>query len=435
MPSRLSYRSPVSVHRQAGRSHWGTLAALLAIALGLGIGYWLLSQPPRVERRAAPPSPAPRVEVVRPDTGAVAPVIQGYGRVVAARQTDVAARVGGRLMTFSEIAEPGRVVEDGAALATLDASDYRLAVRSAEAALAQAEAELAVERGEQIRARSDYESFGRQLSAERRALVLREPQLKSAQAAVDSAKVALESAQLDLARTEITAPYRAMIQERLVGPGSEISANTAVLSLVDVGHFWVRASLPSEELTWLDIGEGGSPGASVRLTSRGWPAGAYREGRVFSVLPDLEESGLLAQVLVRVDDPLALENDAPALRLGDLVNATFEATPREGLIALPTPALRDGNRVWIAGKDDRLQLHRVNVVYRGEERVLLDADDSALNADQRVITSHLGQAREGMALRIADDGQNSDAIAADTREPRQGAASDDAAPRPEEASS
>ncbi|MCP1367032.1 efflux RND transporter periplasmic adaptor subunit [Halomonas sp. BBD48] len=423
------------MRRQAGRSRWGALAALLVIALGIGIGYWLLSQPPRVERRAAPSAPDPRVEVIRPEAGAVAPDIQGYGRVIAARQTDLAARVGGRLMAFSEAAEPGRVVEDGAALATLDVSDYQLAVRSAQAALDQTEADLAIERAEQIRARSEYESFGRQLSAERRALVLREPQLKAAQAAVDSAEVALESAQLDLARTQIKAPYRAMIQERLVGPGSEISANTAVLSVVDVGHFWVRVSLPSEELAWLDTGEGDTPGASVRITSRGWPDGMYREGTVFSVLPDLEENGLLAQVLVRVDDPLALESDAPALRLGDVVSASFEATPREGLVALPTLALRDGNRVWVVGEDGRLRIRDVSVVYRGEERLLLDADDSALTTDQRVIVSNLAQVREGMTLRVAEDGPDTEVVSTDADASETTSPSDNAPSRAEESRS
>ncbi|GHA96352.1 efflux RND transporter periplasmic adaptor subunit [Modicisalibacter luteus] len=425
----------VSLRQQAGRSHWGALAALLVIALGIGIGYWLISQPPRVERRAAPASPAPSVEVIRPETGAVAPDIQGYGRVIAARQTDIAAQVGGRLVDFSDAAEPGRVVEDGAPLATLDVSDYQLAVRSAQAALDQAEANLAIERAEQIRARSEYESFGRQLSAERRALVLREPQLKVAQATVDSAEVDLESAQLDLSRTQIKAPYRAMIQERLAGPGSEISANTAVLSLVDVEHFWVRVSLPSEELTWLDTGEDGSPGASVRLTSRGWPDGVYREGKVFSVLPDLEESGLLAQVLVRVDDPLALESDAPALRLGDVVNATFEATPQDGLIALPTLALRDDSRVWIADEDGRLQIRNVNVIYRGEERALLDADSSALTSGQRIIVSNLAQAREGMQLRVIGDAQDTGTATTAPLPPAKGNTPGNAAPHTEGARS
>ena len=61
----------------------------------------------------------------------------------------------------------------------IDEADLRLALEDAEAQLSNAQAQVALENAEQQRARSEYESFGRQLSAERRSLVLREPQLES----------------------------------------------------------------------------------------------------------------------------------------------------------------------------------------------------------------------------------------------------------------
>lgn len=390
-----------SNRHQHGRASMAALGALLVVMLSLAIAYWLLSEPPRVERRPLPATLPPSVEVMRVEQTIAAPVTQGYGRVIAARETDIATRVAGRLIGFAESVEPGLVVEANAPLAHIDDLDFQLALRSARATLAQAESELAIERGEQIRAEGEYRSFGRDLPAERRALVLREPQLKAAQASVASAQAAVESAQLDLQRTEITAPYRGMIQERLVGPGSEVSANTALLNMVDVSHFWVRVSLSNQALTWLDSGNDGTPGAKVKLTSRGWPAGTGRQGHVFSVLPSLEENGLMAQLLVRVDDPLALKVEGPALRLGDVLKATFEATPREGLISLPTRALRPGDRVWTLDSQDRLHITTVEVVHHGDARVLIDAGTFTMG--ERIITSPLSQPREGMPLRVVAD--------------------------------
>ncbi|MDW5377420.1 efflux RND transporter periplasmic adaptor subunit [Halomonas sp. HP20-15] len=408
---------------QSGRIALAPLVAMAVIALGLAIGYWLLSHQPHVERRPAASQPPPSVELARVQRGPVAPQITGYGRAIAARETQVATRVGGRLEAFAEGVEPGRVVESGALLATLDADDYRLAVRSAEAALAQAQADLAVERGEQIQAQNDYQAFGRQLSSERRALVLREPQLKAAQAAVDSAQVALESAQLELARTRIEAPYRGMIEERLVGPGGSVAANTALLSLVDVSHFWLRVSLSNEALGWLDSGTGDTAGSAVTLTSDAWPPGASRRGRVYSVLPSLEENGLMAQLLVRVDDPLALEGPGPALRLGDVVAASFDATPRDDLLALPNAALRDGDQVWTLDDEERLQILDVDVVHRGEHQVLIAADAALADAG-RVIVSALAQPREGMALSVVEtDNADSDLANQAAHEPEAGAGS------------
>ncbi|SDL36369.1 RND family efflux transporter, MFP subunit [Franzmannia pantelleriensis] len=385
--------------RQRGRIRLGASAALLVLAVGLGVAYWLISQPPRVERRPPPEVPPPVVDVIEATRGPAAPQIHGYGRVLAERETFLSSRVAGHLDAFAPGVVPGRVVAAGEPLLAIDDSDYRLALRAAQAELSQAEAELATERGEQLRAQSEYQSFGRELPAERRALVLREPQLRAAEAGVARARVALEQAELDLSRTQLTSPYRAMIQARLVGSGSEISAGTELLHLVDVSHFWVQLSLPGEALSWIDAGQtedDATSGAEVRLTSRGWPAGAERRGRVLSVLPALDEGGLQTQLLVQVDDPLALDSDGPALRLGDLLRAEIIASPRDDLFALPAQALRPGDEVWQLDDEDRLRRARVEVLHRGEDQILISA---GLETGERIVVSNLGQPRDGMRLR------------------------------------
>ncbi|APX94055.1 efflux transporter periplasmic adaptor subunit [Halomonas sp. 1513] len=382
--------------QQRGRSRLGAVAALLVLGVGLAVAYWLISQPPRVERRPPPEVPPPVVDVIEATRGPAAPQIHGYGRVQAERETLLSSRVAGRLEAFAPGVIPGRVVEAGEPLLSIDDRDYRLALRAAEADLARAQAELASERGEQLRAQSEYQSFGRELPAERRALVLREPQLRAAEAGVAGAQVAVEQAGLDLARTQLTSPYRAMIQERLVGSGSEVSAGTELLHLVDVAHFWVQLSLPGEALAWIDAGQANGGSAEVRLTSRGWPAGAERHGRVLSVLPALDEGGLQTQLLVQVDDPLALDHDGPALRLGDLLRAEVIANPRDGLFALPAQALRPGDEVWRLDDEDRLRRARVEVLHRGQDQVLISA---GLEAGERIVVSNLGQPRDGMRLR------------------------------------
>ncbi len=379
----------------------GAVTALIVLAIGMAIAYWLISTPPRVERRPAPAAPAPLVDIVSVEREAAAPQIHGYGRVLAERDTLISSRVSGRLEAFSPQAIPGRVVDAGASLLRIDDSDYRLALRAAEADLAQAEAGLASERGEQLRAQSEYQSFGRELPAERRALALREPQLRAAEAEVERARVNRDQARLDLQRTEIVSPYRAMIQERLVGSGSEVSAGADLMRIVDVERFWVRVSLPGESLAWLDVADHDRLGARVTLTSRGWPAGAKRQGRVLSILPALDENGLQAQLLVEVEDPLALSSSGPALHIGDILRAEFEARPRDGLIALPATALRPGDEVWRLDDEDRLRRARVEVLHRGEEQILITA---GLESGDRVVTSNLGQPRDGMTLRTRTAG-------------------------------
>ncbi len=386
---------------QAGRVSLGVLLALVVLAAGLATAWWLMTQPPRVERRAPPPAPPPLVEVASAQPRSVAPRLHGFGRVVAEREARLASRVAGRLLEFAPEALPGQVVEAGATVARLDDADLRLALRDAEAALVQAEAALAMERGEQQRAQAEYQSFGRELTAERRALVLREPQLRRAEAEVERARTARDRARLDLERATLTAPWRGMVQARLLGAGSEVASGTELLHLVDVSRFWVRVALPGDALAWLEPATVQRPGSAVTLTSRSWPAAQSRRGELIAMLPTLEENGLMAQLIVAVDDPLGLEAAAdttanPALRLGDLVQVEFAARPRDGLIELPAAALRPGDEVWRLDDEDRLRRRRVEVVHRGDVHVLVGA---GLAEDDRVVVSQLGQPREGMLLR------------------------------------
>ncbi|MBZ5486083.1 efflux RND transporter periplasmic adaptor subunit [Halomonas aquamarina] len=380
---------------QQGRVRLGSVAALLVMVVGLACAWWIITQPPRIERRPPPAPTPPVVDVIALERRPQSPTLSGFGRVEAEQQAMLASRVAGQLERFGEGVLPGQVVEQGAPLAYIDQADLRLALEDAEAQLSNAEAQLALENAEQQRARSEYESFGRQLSAERRSLVLREPQLRQAQAQLTQARVVRDQAALNLERATLTAPWKAMVQERLVGAGSLLSQGTELLNLVGVEQFWVRASLPGEALEWLE------PGNPVTLTSRGWPEGGSRMGTLVSILPNLEENGLQAQLLIAVNDPLALENDGPALRLGDVMRVAFETQAQEALIALPSAALRPGERVWWVDDEDRLHSTTVTLAYRGEDQALIR---SGLEAGQRVVISGLAQPREGQQVRVRTRG-------------------------------
>ncbi|MBF60165.1 efflux RND transporter periplasmic adaptor subunit [Vreelandella neptunia] len=376
---------------QHGRIRLGAVVALLILITTLALAWWIVTQPPRIER-TPPPEPLPSVvDVVTVSASDQAPNLYAFGRVEAEQETMLASRVAGQLERFADNVVPGQVVEQQAPVAYIDQADLALSLEDAEAQLANAQAQLALEQAEQQRARSEYESFGRQLSAERRSLVLREPQLRQAQAQVTQARVARDQAALNVDRATLTAPWRAMVQERLVGAGSLLSQGTEVVHLVGVEQFWVRASLPGEWTEWLEAG------SSVTLTSRGWPEGATREGTLVSMLPSLEENGLQAQLLIAVNDPLALETDGPALRLGDVLRASFQPAIQEQLISLPSAALRPGDVAWRVDEENRLRRTPVTLAYRGEDDALIR---SGLEPGQQVVTAGLAQPREGQLVRI-----------------------------------
>ncbi|MDP1069402.1 hypothetical protein, partial [Klebsiella pneumoniae] len=80
--------------------------------------------------------------------------------------------------------------------ARLDDADYQVALRQQQSTLEQAIAELEIEQAEKAAAEADYRQFSRELPPERRALVLREPQGRAAEARVESARADVDQARV-----------------------------------------------------------------------------------------------------------------------------------------------------------------------------------------------------------------------------------------------
>jgi hypothetical protein len=95
----------------------------------------------------------------------------------------------------------------------------------------------------------------------------------------------------------------------------------------------------------------------------------------------------MARILIAVKDPLDLKSpksNRPPLLIGEYVRVAIEGPELKEIIALPRSALRDGKNIWIAGKDDRLDIRSVNIVWRGETTVLVK--DGVLDGERIIIT-------------------------------------------------
>ena len=66
---------------------------------------------------------------------------------------------------------------------------------------------------------------------------------------------------------------------------------------------------------------------------------------------------------------------------------------------LPRAALRQGDRVWIVGRDGILRVRQARVVRSMREKVLAYVD---MKEQERVIVSQLSGVTDGMQVRLAD---------------------------------
>ena len=378
----------------------------------------LRPEPPR--RPPEPESPIVSVETVVAGSGPI--LVFGSGTVRPHWEIDIAPEVGGKIVAVSPNLQSGGHVSAGEVLVRIDPADYENRVQQAEAdvatqrvALLQAEEEADIARTEyeQFRARESRRGNG---AAPPSPLVLREPQLQAARAALARAEAQLHDAELVLSRTAVTSPFDGRVRievadvGRVVAPGQslgQIYASDAVEVVVPVSDD-DAALIPN--LWSLQAGDDDrSIPATVTIEY-----GARRflwEGYVDRAETALDEQSRTIDVVVRVPDPFsqgqAVEGDletgvAPPLLVGQFAQVAIDGLELAEYFILPRRALRLGDEVWAIAVDGRVRIVAVDVLQETDELLYVIGD---FTDGQQVIVAGISVATNGMEVRLSDGGR------------------------------
>lgn len=382
-----------------GRVKRFLVPALILAGAGL-TAFALMRTGPKASRISAQHT-AKLVEVEPVHLGDHASTIEVMGTVLPAREIALAPRVSGEIVQVSPEFVPGGFIRAGEVLVRIDPTDFALLVQQRESALAQAESAYQLEMGQQGVASREYEMLSQTVTEEDRDLVLRRPQLQAAEAAVGAARAALKDARLDLARTQVQAPFNAVLSQRFADLGGQVSTASPVATLVGTDTFWVEASVPVDQLRWIDIPRA-STGAGSKahiFSESAWGPGVYRSGAVIRLRPELEAQGRMARLLIAVRDPLAMRSEnagEPRMILSTYVRVEIEGTTLREVATIPRDALRDDDRVYLMDEDGGLEIRPVDVVFRSPDRVFVHG----LNAGEKLVITNLSAPVEGMPLRV-----------------------------------
>lgn len=379
------------------------LVSAAIIAAAVALYRYQMKTSPRAGRQK-PPTQAKLVQIIPVHREDCATTVTGDGPVIPAQQVTLRPQVTGQIVEIAAEVVPGGFVQAGQKLISIDDRDYRILVEQRRGDLARAVKDLKVEQGNQAIARQEYELLGEVIADEDRELVLREPQLASAQAARESAEAALEKARLDLARCEIRAAFNAIVQEKHVDLGATVSPSSSLVTLIGTDEAWADVKVEIDELQWLDIPRNnGDVGAGATLSNAlAWGQGRVRTGRVLSLVGELETQGRMARLLVAVQDPFCLEpenRDKPQLLIGSYVHAVIPGRTLASVFPVDRSHYRDNHTVWIMDDADQLEIRPVEVAFPGPERVYVG---QGLTENDRLVVTDIAAPVAGMPLRLAD---------------------------------
>jgi RND family efflux transporter MFP subunit len=168
---------------------------------------------------------------------AIYPERQAFANVVTLNDSRIAAEVSARIVEIP--VEVGQTVERGTVLVRLDARDFELAARQADAALEAARARSQLADSQLERAKALVEQGF--VSSE--ALSQRESEARAAAADVAANEAALAAARRNVQKSVIGAPFRAIVRERLASVGEIASPGMQLLRVLDASRIEVSAQI------------------------------------------------------------------------------------------------------------------------------------------------------------------------------------------------
>jgi multidrug efflux system membrane fusion protein len=340
---------------------------LIATGIALAFAAWILSGlgrglPASEGGESESRTTAMRVTVRNSTAMATTRTIIASARTEPDRAIELKAETEGRVISIG--AERGSIVKAGQAIVELDLRDRDARLAEAEALVRQRELEY------QAAQRLHDQKF------------MSEAELAAADALLVSARAARERIALDISHTHVTAPFDAVVNDRVVEIGDYVSVGDTIARLVDADPLIVVANVNERDVGALQVGSLGQ----ARVLG-----GSEVEGRVRYLAPVADESTRSFRV------ELAIPNPDFSRRVGtsaELILSAGEITAHELSPALLT--LADDGTIGVKTVDNtnRVSFLPVEIVGSSDDGILV----TGLPADVTIITIGQGFVADGQAV-------------------------------------
>ena len=353
-------------------------------------------------RKRAIPETVVRVDVITAEPSTYPILVNANGTVEAQTRGDLVAQIRGEIVAVSDNFNTGGTFKKGDILIQLDQRDYRAALSQSLATLSQAEAAYSQEQANAKQAKLDWQRLGNTEPAPD--LVLRKPQLTAAKAQYNSAKAVVDGAELNLARTTITAPYDGRIIERKAVLGQYVGIGTPIAEVFATDGVEVRLPVSQEEFSQLGLDSFSlEPGAqnpfTVSISSTvgnqayQWDAKITRTDSTFDI--NTRQIDIIADVV----DPFGKESGQQALKIGQFVSARIQGRTVENVFVIPNKSIREGSYVY-AVRDGKLAKQTIKILWQDDQNALI-AD--GINNGEQVVTTSLNSTLAGASAKLGDD--------------------------------
>ncbi len=304
----------------------GVIFALMALVGGFWAGCGRGVRPGDSATQASQAFPVTVTEVKRGDISAMLNV---SGTIASLPNQDVrvSSLVAGRVIRLT--AAEGDQVRKGELLAQINSRPYQERLAQANAAVAQAQANLHNAEFSQAR---DQTLFERGIVA-KKYLEADMAQVAVGKGALQQAQAALAIAQLDVARTKVYSPLTGVVVRRFVSDGEQVDGTAAqpLFEVANLDRVELYASVPATYFGDIHVGE------VLSLSTDAFPGKTFA-GRIVAIAPFVDPATNVGVVRIRMPNPGGL------LRLGMYLSARISIETHRNVLVVPLEAIyRNGS--------------------------------------------------------------------------------------------
>jgi len=410
---------------------------VLGVATGVAVLLFTLKEDP--EKKEFQMS-APSVTVLTAQPESKVMMVDAFGTIKPRKSVKIAVEVPGRIDYINPLFIEGGFISTNELLVRIDQRNYKLdketaAVRIKQArvdienlkqdianlkkdiALSKKNTVLTKRELERLRALSKNQYASKnslekaeqqhlqaeiQLQSIQNRLSLTDTYMDQKQSALAMAKVDYNKAALALEKTEIRSVFDGYILEKMAEGGEYVNPGQTLGVIYQKDCLDVDVRIPLEKMKWIEsfFQDERTPEAIVKLAS-------------YEGLSPTAWKAKVARVKARIDErtrtlPMTLEI-VPAtdngrgifdLKPGTFVQCSIVGETYDNIFVVPRHLLKT-NDILYTVNDDHLKMKKMTVLRKFEEEVYIKA---GLEKGDKIISSPLPGAIEGMKLKIKDNG-------------------------------
>ncbi len=349
----------------------------LAAALMLGS---VTSAPGQAEQQGPPPATV-RLGVAKVET--VQNQWDVVGRLQQVRQSVVASEVAGKIVELA--VDQGDVVERGrTVLARVDDVWAKIAVSTAEAALAGAQADHLEAQARLAKSRSDMDKLEellrtgvakqREYDEARAVYEADEARVTAAAARIRTAEAALNRAQREMERLIIHAPFDGVVVRKMIEVGEWADVGAAIVEIVSHGSIDAVIDVPERLINNVEVG------AAMEVYIEA--IGQSVEGKIVAIVPQGMNASRTFPVKIRLSDQQG------KLMSGMSVVARVPTTQQIQAVTVPRDAVLQTPRgpvVWAAVEGKAVSIPVQVLFGHGGRYVVESTSGVALTNDMPVV--------------------------------------------------